>query len=165
MAGLRPEESLGVGGRTWLKVERWLGPAFEPKVYERGPSRINIGCQAIAFFWLSATTKAERPAPRCVQPKAGWLVAGCWGCGKCRAYGKMPRHFSTGTWITSEPERASYPHFPQPRRRRPRDRFSFMGGCRPPNPPLAMKQKKGLRPTLVPRTKLTRTLKKHKNNG
>ena len=78
VVGLRPEESLGVGGRTWLKVERWLGPAFEPKVYERGPSQINIGCQAIAFFWLSATPKAERPAPRCVQPKAGWLVAGCW---------------------------------------------------------------------------------------
>ena len=74
VAGLRPEQTLSMSESTWLKAKCWLGPAFAAKVYERGPSQINIGCQAIAFFWLSATPKAERPPGPAVCTAEGRVV-------------------------------------------------------------------------------------------
>ena len=82
VAGLRPEQTLSMSESTWLKAKCWLGPAFAAKVYERGPSQINIGCQAKAFNGLSATRKlSATPAPG-LRPGGRRNQDGCCGGAK-----------------------------------------------------------------------------------
>ena len=73
VAGLRPEQTLSMGESTWLKAKCWLGPAFAAKVNERGPSQINIGCQAIAFL-AECQLKAECPPGPAVCTAEGRVV-------------------------------------------------------------------------------------------
>ena len=73
VAGLRPEHTLSMSQRTWLKAKCWLGPAFAAKVNERGPSPNQHWVPGGSFFFgLSATRKLRgHPAPRRCSRRPG----------------------------------------------------------------------------------------------
>lgn len=159
VAGLRPEESLDVRESTWLKARCWLGPAFAAKArYARPcgrcPSQINIGCQLKAFLGWVLAESGVPTRPRSVHgSKAGRNQAGCWGCGKCRPYAKMLRHFCTGAWITKARLGSLVTHTSHsPGGDDPEIDSLLMGGCRPPSPPPGNELEGwGLRPGLGPK--------------